>query len=223
MKKTILLTFFLLQGVFIFAQGNFKPGFVITNSGDTLRGWIDYRTPEMNSRICRFKANLEDAEIQSFAPGEITGFRIPEEGKFYVTRTIEIRAGQPQTVFLEFLVKGMLNLFFFPYERSELNFFIFEDRLGNMTYTTQQSGIIENERGRFSREDNRFREIIAHNFQEFKSVQQEVQNMNFDRRSMINFAVNYHDALCTIGEECIVFEGRKSLPRAKVNFLCRAV
>jgi len=220
MKKNILLALFLLQSVFVFAQSNFKPGSVITNANDTLRGYIDYRTDEMNTRICRFKTNLNDKEAQSFAPGEIAGFRFTDEGKFYVTRTIEIIAGQPQTVFLEFLVKGMLNLFYFPDAESKQDFFIFEDREGNMTYTTQRPAqIVGNDSGRaFFSEDMRFRNIIAYRFPEFKPVQQEVQNMAFDRSSMINFVRNYHNAVCTSGEECIVFEGRKNNPIVKWDF-----
>lgn len=43
----------------VFAQTNFKPGYVVTTSGDTLRGQIDYGQWDRNPREIRFKQNSE--------------------------------------------------------------------------------------------------------------------------------------------------------------------
>ena len=55
MKK---IFFFLLLGTMMSlqmrAQVNPKPGFIITNHGDTIRGNIDFRTNERLSRQCEF-------------------------------------------------------------------------------------------------------------------------------------------------------------------------
>ncbi|MDR1699259.1 MAG: hypothetical protein LBR75_05505 [Prevotellaceae bacterium] len=219
MKKNILFVFFLLQSVFSFAQSNFKPGIVITNSNDTLQGYIDYRTDEMNARIARFKFNLENTEVKSFVPGEIAGYRFTDAGRYYVSRTIEITAGKPQTVFLEFLVQGMLNLYFYHDRESSLDFYVFEDKNGKMTYTTRRPELVTTTSGgSLLRDDKQFRGIIAHNFQEYKPVQNEVKDMDFDHSSMINFVKNYHSALCITGEECIVFEGKEDRKFFKPNF-----
>jgi hypothetical protein len=51
----------------------------------------------MNSKTCRFKKELANETAEMYVPGQITGYRFSEEGKFYVTRSIEIN-GQKQTL-----------------------------------------------------------------------------------------------------------------------------
>ena len=61
------------------AQANPKSGYIITNSGDTIRGIIDFRTNERLSTQCDFWANGE-TEGKNYKPGEIEGFRFDDNG-----------------------------------------------------------------------------------------------------------------------------------------------
>lgn len=60
-----LLLAVILLPVAVFAQTNFKPGYVVTNSGDTLRGQIDYRQWDRNPREIHFKQNDEALKVYS--------------------------------------------------------------------------------------------------------------------------------------------------------------
>jgi hypothetical protein len=57
--KYFLLPVFLLLSIAAAAQSNFKKGYVITSSKDTLKGFIDYKEREMNPQSFRFKSQLD--------------------------------------------------------------------------------------------------------------------------------------------------------------------
>ena len=51
-----LLLFGLLMIIeFLNAQTDFRPGYIIENSGDTIHGEIDYRGDILMGNVCRFK------------------------------------------------------------------------------------------------------------------------------------------------------------------------
>ena len=85
MKKSFLILYSLFFSVVLsMAQTNPKPGYIITNAGDTVRGILDFRTNEMLSKKCEFWAN-GDSEGRTYKPGDIEGFRFDHNGKYFVT------------------------------------------------------------------------------------------------------------------------------------------
>ena len=62
------IVLFALSATVTMAQTNPKPGYVITNDGDTIRGSIDFRTNEKLSRQCVFRAG-GGSESTTYRPG----------------------------------------------------------------------------------------------------------------------------------------------------------
>lgn len=116
-------------------QTNPKPGFIITNSGDTVRGVIDFRTNEKLSRQCEFWANGEKESV-TYKPGEIEGFRFDGIGKYFVTRRLDL-FGESQLFFAEFMVQGKMNLYCVADSYDE--YFFFEREDGEMAQLTSRS------------------------------------------------------------------------------------
>ena len=102
----VLFTFF---APVTMAQTNPKPGYIITNDGDTIRGILDFRTNEKLSKQCEFWAN-GGSESKTYKPGDIEGFRFDNNGKYFVTRRLNV-SGTPQLYFAEFMVQGKMNLY----------------------------------------------------------------------------------------------------------------
>ena len=75
--KRVLLYLLLAVPVLSFAQSNFHKGYILTNSSDTLKGYIDYKEREQNPLIVIFKKELAD-QPQSFTVGNCTGYGINE-------------------------------------------------------------------------------------------------------------------------------------------------
>ena len=54
LRKFVLFGLLILTGV-LNAQSDFRPGYIISTTGDTIFGEIDYRGDLSMSNVCRFK------------------------------------------------------------------------------------------------------------------------------------------------------------------------
>ena len=216
--RTFAVFFLFLAVGTIYAQNNFQRGFIITNEQDTISGWINFGMDVENMAVCHFKANEND-EVITFLPGEIFGYRFYDIEAFYVSREIVIN-DVPRTVFLQFLVQGMMNLYYFV-DTDGTMFYFFEDQTGRMIPVTREPSEevrIEGHGLSQFRQDFRYRGVVRYLFNEQEAMSRNVSRVRFDQRSMINLAVQYHDLTCPIGEDCIVFVGSRIADFTQVKF-----
>ena len=89
------------------AQTNFRPGYVLPLTGDTLRGEVDLRDGRTNAERCRYRAN-EQASVTTYAPTQLRGYGVV--AKQY--RAFTVAAAVPKAYFLEILVAGPASLYF---------------------------------------------------------------------------------------------------------------
>jgi len=193
----------------LFSQSNFKEGYIISSENDTVRGLIDFRSNQSNSMTCKFKLSENEPE-KIYQPGEITGYMFLNEGKYYVTRTVEIDQVQ-RIVFLEFLVQGLLNLYYFPEGNG---YYFFENKDGGMIITTRQPDIQQEYSVKI---DTRFRGIMTYVFKDDIDLSKQISTATFNRKSMIEFTKAYHDHMCTSGDKCIIFENNYRKKYTKLN------
>jgi hypothetical protein len=73
--RSFLIYLFLFFPFFSFSQSNFLKGYLITNSNDTLKGYIDYRERSYNPTSVSFKA-AEDAKPKNFTLINCAGYGI---------------------------------------------------------------------------------------------------------------------------------------------------
>jgi len=71
-----LLLVFILLPFFSTAQSNYRPGYVVTLNGDTIRGFIDYQDWDSNPTAISFKAAATDKDKKSFTLNDISLFNI---------------------------------------------------------------------------------------------------------------------------------------------------
>lgn len=72
---TLILIIVLLP-ISIFAQSNYRPGYVIQSNGDTLRGYINYREWDDNPTSITFKNSISDKQSRKFDPASANKFEI---------------------------------------------------------------------------------------------------------------------------------------------------
>lgn len=183
-----------------FSQINYREGYVITNNNDTVRGLINLKFPAYNQAVCSFKTG-DTAEPTAYSPNEIKGYRVDE--KYYVAKNIDLKTGS-KTVFLEFLVKGMLNLYYY-FDEAE-SYYFFEDEQGNMNALSRKPDVVIDSK---IHKDNRYVGRLKYLFRDFEPVAQNAEQVQFTSNSMIRIAEQYHDAYCTTGEDCIIFKNQK--------------
>lgn len=210
-----LLTVFLAcWAINLDAQVNPHPGYIISLQNDTIRGTVDFRTAGVNSHSCIFLADGE-SEYRTYSATDISGYRLTDTGKYYVSRSVEVN-GEKDTFFLEYLIKGIVSLYYLYYQ--EADFFFFEDEQGQMhtTCITDSNGI-DGEKNWRQRRAQIIRPIFEV-FQASPETQKELTESSLDKRHFSELTKEYHNRVCTSAEECVTFEYDKDEKAFLVKF-----
>ena len=215
MKKSLFILFSLFFNVLIsVAQTNPKPGYVITNAGDTIRGIIDFRTNDKLSKECMFLANGE-SKSKTYKPGDIEGFRFDHNGKYFVTRRLNVY-GTPELYFAEYLVQGKMNLYCVADKYDE--FFFFEREDGEMEQLINRSVISSSSINNVKEQQQTAKEqygkvrLLLHD--SWTAVDR-MNDMNMSRKKLVEVVRDYHKDVCTDGSSCIVYEYKEQSDKMK--------
>ena len=176
MRQVIIILVYLLSVFVGFSQPYFKPAYIITRQNDTLFGKIDNRDYLPLSKSCIF---LSGEGIKTkYTPDDIRAFRFID-GSFFVAKDI---AGEK--LFLEFLVKGKINLYYY-YDGTNRYFIEKENEplteigggKSTLNYYTQDAP-------------------------ELRKKINEIEELN--HKNMIALVQDYHNMVCD-DEKCIVY------------------
>jgi len=199
MTKVILsLTLLIiLSSNICFGQDDWKPGCIINNQGDTINGLIENRSTKSNSSSCYFR-KIDKEEVQILTPQDIAGYRFVD-GKYFISKSIDgLEFDQP--VFLEFLIRGKVNVYHFKDDYNR--YFVEKDAKIYELKNTVRLDTIDNVR--YEREKKEYKGILAFILQDAK-FQSEIKDCEFSTESLIKIAKKYHEKVCTT-EKCIVYE-----------------
>jgi hypothetical protein len=201
---------FLLCLINLKGQTNFRPGFVITNENDTLRGLIDYRGDIRNSQSCDFKDN-ETSVVKEFKPFDIKGYRFIDS-KFYVSKTV-MSNGQEVKLFIEYLVNGIAGLYYY-FDSGKSHYFI-EKADGRMFELTNDE-VLHSENGQqYLRESKSYIGYLRYAFADCPQIYSSIDQTQLETKSLIKITKKYHDYVCKDGK-CIIYE--KPLPAIRIGF-----
>jgi hypothetical protein len=219
MRKSIISFLLAIIATATMAQTNPKPGYVITNTGDTIRGVIDFRTNEKLSKQCQFWANGEK-EGKVYLPGDIEGFRFDNNGKYFVARRLNV-TGTPELYFAEFMVQGKMNLYCVTYKADEYYFFEREDgEMAELTnrYTSYMSidAAVQGTKD-IVKEKKRQYGKVKMLLQQSKSAVADMDDNNMTRKKLVNVVRDYHNEVCTDGSSCMVYEYNEKTDRVKTH------
>lgn len=185
----------------LYAQTDFKPGYVITNSGDTVFGEIDYRGDKLMGQLCKFRTNKH---IVNYSPSDLVAYRFID-GKYFVSREVADRQ-----VFLEFLIKGQVNIY---YLRDEVGDHYYIDKEGErLSELPYEEGIREVDGKKVFYRSKAHSRLLLYYMQDAPSVSPQIVGMkNPWHDGLIKLAENYHNEVCVTGEPCIVYEKKPPL------------
>src|ERR1700760_4607439 len=80
-SQKLLLALFLLPAS-LFAQSNYKTGYVLTLKGDTIHGFINYKEWDNNPTSISFKKSLNDNKVEHYTVDDITCFSLPGNASY---------------------------------------------------------------------------------------------------------------------------------------------
>lgn len=218
MKKCLSILFSLFFSVSLsMAQTNPQPGFIITNSGDTIRGILDFRTNAVLSKKCLFKAQ-GDNELQTYMPGDIEAFRFENNGKYFVTRRFDF-LGTSQLYFAEFLVQGKMNLYCIADDYDD--YFFFEREDGEMAQLTNRAILTSSS---LAQEKNALQERrkqygkVKMLLKDSKKAIEDMSDGDMSRTKLVNVVRDYHYDVCTDGSSCMVYEYKAKSEKTQSHF-----
>lgn len=210
MRKIFLLMLFGLFFLNSSGQSDYRPGYIINNSRDTIYGLIDYRGDIRNSEVCSFKQN-SDSQVIEYKPGEIFAYRFTNS-KYYITKELPLRSGN-KICFAEFLINGIVNIYSLKSTLGD-KFFI-ENEQGNISeLINDEVDVVINDVA-YRKFNKKYLGVLKYYFNDSKEVQEKVDKIKFDPKYLIDIAKEYHDKVCK-SKECIIYE--KVLPAVHLEF-----
>lgn len=208
MKKTLLLIFLLhsLLHINTFSQADFQPAYIITNSLDTVYGFVDNRSYHLNSQYCDFKEKTNESVIRYY-PDKLSGYRFID-GKYYVS--LDIKGTH---IFYEYLIKGELDIYFYRDKDKLDHYYASKDTLPiyELKYIEGVKSINGERTAYVSKPYEGYLNYLTNDCPEIKD---EIPDLKIQHKNLIKFAENYHNIICE-DNTCIVYE--KKIPR-KIKF-----
>jgi hypothetical protein len=198
--KDILSFVIIFHSFNSFAQKDFKPGYLINNSFDTVCGLINLKSNYQNSQKCIFKQTA-DASTQEFKPFQIQSYRFTD-GKYYISKTITINSVK-KDVFLEYLVNGYSKLFYYK-DLMDHYYFIQTDS-SELFLMENKEVQIKSESGDLKVFHNKkYIGALKYIYRNDKNLYPEIDKSDFDSESLIDLSKKYHEDMCP-EKECIVY------------------
>lgn len=205
--KGIILVCSIFISSIVYGQTDFRPGYYITWENDTVYGLIDFRGAKRNSDHCLFKATEKSDPIR-FTPDEISGYRFIDD-KYYVSKKVEINNKEKQ-VFLEFLVNGITDIFF--YSGDEHPRYFIESSNGKLIELSNEMKDEYINGKHIKRRSLKYMGVLKATLNDCKEIQTDIEHAELNHKSLINLGKKYHNYVCS-DQECIIYE--KPVPALK--------
>lgn len=110
MKTSFYLLVLLLFSQSVFSQIDFRKGFIIKSSGDTINGYVNYHEGNISYRVCQFRTN-ESESTKEYTPETIKGYGYVDD-KVYQSETVVTtdQVRKDSHIFYEVITRGLVSL-----------------------------------------------------------------------------------------------------------------
>ena len=185
------------------AQVNPQKGYIITNEYDTIHGTIDYLTDARNAKTCLFQKKGEN-EYKSLSPTDIKGYRLADNGIYYVSRLFNDGENQ-ELLFAEFLLQGGVSLYRYYYD--DYNFFGFVDSDGKEVVIRDDklNEDLSTYNKKLQERRQKVQEVNALMHQD-KTIANRLWKMDLTSNDLTELVKQYDEDYCTSAGECIIFK-----------------
>ena len=187
MRLFYLIVFGLFMHVVVSAQ-QFRSGYIVTKENDTIRGYLLEERTVSVFRHCKFRKHGQE-DVVKYTPHEIAGYGIDQD-KRYEAKKIDLN-GELEEYFLEYLVNGVVNLYFIVSNYTEY-YYIEKDQ--EMIQLSNEE--IETANG-YIKQTNQYIGALTYIMSDSPELLPEVKNSGFSAKSLINITTEYHNATCT--------------------------
>ncbi len=190
------------------AQSNFKPAYIIKHSADTLYGEVDNRGDLIMGRTCKFKS--QEGSIHEYSPNDITAFRFIDS-KYYISREVN-----GEKVFLQYLIKGEVDLYYLRDQEGDHYFLDKEDKkLLEIPYEEKFEYINGK---KYLYKSNKHIGVLNVYMQDAPNFQKRINGVKkLEHRNLIKLCRDYHNSVCD-SEKCIIYQ-KKAVVKFNLEIL----
>lgn len=201
MRINLLLLLCMYVAISMRAQTNPQTGYVITNSGDTIHGTIDYLPDARNAVSCLFKKN-GGSEFITYAPKDIRAYRLANNGIYYVSR-IFAYDGKEAPMFAEFLIQGGVSLYRFNVSGCDYYQFVNSNGETAMLKDDGLKSDINYQDKLQSRKSSM--QNVAHLLYKSPQLLNKLWKSELSAENVANIVKAYNEEFCTEEGDCILF------------------
>jgi len=211
MRKLYVISVILIFGMFhVFAKSDFRNGYIISIKNDTIYGLIDYRGNKANTKKCIFKKDVY-SENQEFTPNDIKAYRFIDS-KYYISKIVN-SAENTDTLFLEYLIKGKVDMYYF-FDGVQGHFLADKGEEKLIELKSIEKEVYTNATT-YRIKSNQYVGILNYFFSESPSTLKKVEQVDLTQESLIKIAKVYHNDVCS-NEECIIYQ--KVVPKVIIQY-----
>ncbi|MBN1145191.1 MAG: hypothetical protein JXA72_12250 [Bacteroidales bacterium] len=203
-KKFFLSSFLLFSGI-IYAQSDFRPGFIITNDNDTVYGSVDYRGDVLMGFMCRFRT--DGKTIATYYPGDIQSYGFID-GNLYVARLLD-----EKKAFLECLILGKVSILFLRDENGD-HYYIEKSgmQMAEIPYK-EETRIVNSIPYQYASKTHIG--VLTVYMQDAPSLQQEIMDIKKpEHKNLIRLAEHYNQLIDGNKKESVAY--KKEIPAAGI-------
>jgi hypothetical protein len=202
--RTLLFIILFSISLLSFSQKDFRKGFIITNTADSISGRINFQGDIKNSEECNFQ--YETGRIVTFYPGDIKGYWF-DDGKYYVSKYIEEK-GKTTRIFAEYLVRGQKDLFYFRDNGGSSRFLLSKSDSSLLIIPYEEKVEWIDGRG-YNFVSTQHIGFLKAYFSDCPTIFNNIETIKKpEMKNMISITKEYHDEVC--GENsCIIYKKNK--------------
>ena len=195
----------------LIAQDNYRPGYIITNSNDTIKGLISKLNINTFTK-CLFKKSVTDKSTE-YLPGDIAAYRFNDDGKYFISKVTVTPDGN-KAYFLEYLIKGKANIY---YMRDNVDHYYIETDNNKILELSEPDTKIEKKDGTTYIKPSSYKGKLKFMLAGCPEIYAEIENTKLFAPELIKLAKDYHLKVCN-SESCIVFEKKANPVKAHIGF-----
>ena len=208
LQKTLFILFLIISKLNQ-AQTDFRPGYIIKLNGDTAYGQLDYRGDLLMGTICSFKSNSQPIAAQ-YTPNDIAEFRF-DGSRYFISREVKSKR-----IFLEFLVKGKLNIYY--WRDADIEHYYFEkDSTGIVELPYEEGILLSDDEKPYFHQSSKHIGILTYYLKDVPDLKTQIDEIKKpDHRNLIELSKDYQNKVCK-NEKCIVYEKKTPIVSAQLE------
>ncbi|MDD4992761.1 MAG: hypothetical protein PHR83_11050 [Paludibacter sp.] len=208
---TILMAVCLCISCGLYSQ-SYESGYVINNQNDTIFGLIAVKNNNLSSQKC-FLKDVSSDKISTFTPDDISQYRY-DNGKYYISATIP-NDSTNQKHFLEFLIDGIIDLFYYQDNTGGYYYVRNNDTLTELKNTQY---IEKTDNASYLKNKNEYVSTLAPLLQGSTKTCEKLMSTTIDYNSLLSLIKYYHKDMC-IEDQCVIYEKKQKIEKMHVGIL----